>query len=1630
MIMELDKKFIGDIQDTNFKHFDVIRENRVITIADNYDDLSDNKYNSIDIDFDFHGFETASPERLNRLLNLTKDLESDILNCEVDIIDGVEFLSFDSELDLMEFSRHQQDQRAIASQSDDGLEILDDGSFSDISSTHAIVPTKTKDITRIKGWRNKNFVGIQDSGDSGSSLKNDDDGFGDDVELKSVHDESSEEVDSVDSPIPTGSRCGFESKSSSGTISSDTFVQSVFKNKSINSSSPVIEDSNAEATERSGLTFQQSFQTQSSHFLTNNNNVNQDLSSCTTTEVKSANPSFNKKIDITHKILSLQKSRSGSVQDRTSTNNIEESAQSPLTAYKDYSVKNYGDSAGNNNVYKPRVKHSLIESIARKINGDSDAGFFQQSTPPIKTNDEAIRWHVPKEKLLCGNIYDLEVSLSSMDSKSVSAAENCIEEATVDSIGSVQSHDSKKRVNSAEKAKSLVEQLPENGAFHSSTLDEYTTNLDKLHIDFTIPKLDAADNVTHEEVELPNQQTTKLPPCKTNTKPVILIKAKTLAERKRLLEEMNNRSKRKQKLSFKLRANAEERNINRARQYITKKKQSQIFLAKSKNKMIKKEHSNKLLVNKKWFDEHGVITYGKEKPLRCILTKNLKSQHGSTLCSVNEHLPKTKSDVGIIVNVGFKRPLYREVADNIASVLNEKDTISKKAAEFAVSAIQSTNKPFTVTRFLVPVIDASLKGLMYKYKYQRFNLQKNVFLKKSITIQNVKKLNLDCGTDSCNEMSEVTKKFVDENEIDPEICKTVCDVVSFIERKNSLISITLNYDPLVPLAFEKEITMIPNSIVRTKVNERAKKTKLQRQIERLGGTYIEVKEDEEEFEDDVCVALQNEKCLKEHCKLGCVCPLKIPKINHCGKESCMLSCQCSNTSKKQGCEIKSKIWLLPEVLRQRNTLQKKMAPVEREYHQTVIMSENKKTITIESQHKKRERKIPSKYKDEILLDYGRDEDDSNLMDIIHNFKPVRNEEQIFDQKKNQTKFCSIQSLDSFLKLQKKYSLNLRKENLKLCYVKIEKLKDINQFTLQASPSDNVHTKYKTISDTMKLNSKNVAVKRTGGASHNLMTANDCSRTFGVSDYYVQRNLMCKLITKDGIMYCEHSKQFSAYHSFFFHNNNNEGQIMKEDLQTEEDDDYVLPNNELVCLETVEEGEANSAGLAIDFICSLPPEIFEKQDSFDYEENSNTMPLPANDSNIKGFQNSNLAHTTVDLPKRKNEKIVYATLPITDTECKWWVVEMDSKKFSNLIYISDKRCLSLEEMSRATFNAAFGKTPVQIPLTKSHGNHRDIFGAYAVPGHNHLMFFGPYDVNEEHGFTAIKYSTGGYKKVPFTSTFSESEQFKKFGIDLSQNKKCKFSSHCVKAVWWYSTPKKSAPNTDGICNLDQITDKANSSNIVDMYVSSSPNDNLMKSHERNDCNKEQYDTQMEGLTPISQEVTNNISDQKGSYSVVDKSSTQMNPEKVVNAAHDAALGNLEPPKAGCQQKRRRKKRKRILTSSYRKKLKKCTERNGHLATTKINTNHSKIFCKSKQFDNQTEYCPVDEESNCSESDTTIVEHIEPESMNYDHCPSTDKFQSINVERVIHKPDKNFKSSHIREVSKHIFFYYNSILFLFP
>lgn len=201
-----------------------------------------------------------------------------------------------------------------------------------------------------------------------------------------------------------------------------------------------------------------------------------------------------------------------------------------------------------------------------------------------------------------------------------------------------------------------------------------------------------------------------------------------------------------------------------------------------------------------------------------------------------------------------------------------------------------------------------------------------------------------------------------------------------------------------------------------------------------------------------------------------------------------------------------------------------------------------------------------------------------------------------------------------------------------------------------------------------------------------------------------------------------------------------------------------------------------------------------------------------------------------LPVEEKKKFVYASLPSIGKECRWWVVELDQERFTDLVYYSEKRALSFSMIKKAVFNAEYNNSLVKFVLTNPISPFEDKFGAYVVSGQKHVIFFGPYGLSETHGITAIKNEDGKSKFVPFTSKFSKSENFKSLGINMAPIKdSCQSVLKAVSAAWWYSTGKRGT--------INNVAESINKPALISS-VTSCNKDRITYGNEKNALSKQQ------------------------------------------------------------------------------------------------------------------------------------------------------------------------------------------------
>ena len=114
-----------------------------------------------------------------------------------------------------------------------------------------------------------------------------------------------------------------------------------------------------------------------------------------------------------------------------------------------------------------------------------------------------------------------------------------------------------------------------------------------------------------------------------------------------------------------------------------------------------------------------------------------------------------------------------------------------------------------------------------------------------------------------------------------------------------------------------------------------------------------------------------EDCLKDYCKLGCICDsLRTKKLppSHCGKAECMIACCCSKEALKYSSCGSRRVNISAAVgARIMEDTQRGMAAEERKFSNTVVVTADKDTVMLGGRGTRRERKIPERYKNSNTL---------------------------------------------------------------------------------------------------------------------------------------------------------------------------------------------------------------------------------------------------------------------------------------------------------------------------------------------------------------------------------------------------------------------------------------------------------------------------------------------------------------------------------------------------------------------------------------------------------------------------------------------------------------------------------------
>ncbi|XP_047121662.1 uncharacterized protein LOC124805207 isoform X2 [Schistocerca piceifrons] len=209
-----------------------------------------------------------------------------------------------------------------------------------------------------------------------------------------------------------------------------------------------------------------------------------------------------------------------------------------------------------------------------------------------------------------------------------------------------------------------------------------------------------------------------------------------------------------------------------------------------------------------------------------------------------------------------------------------------------------------------------------------------------------------------------------DSSVSQEVCEVVRNILTYVANKEN--GDRVHNDPDTSYSdtctgFHRTVRLVRNCEKKIESNLASKKKKtvhLVREMERLGVNVIEMNAGQETI------------CEEDFCRLGCVCKsLKTCKSlprGHCGEVSCMFDCKCISATSFNKEEVTNNRLLSPDMLlRLQNEVGRNLAKKEREFHQTVIKGDEGVIVVGGDGNirKKRDRKLPGRYRDSVLISH-------------------------------------------------------------------------------------------------------------------------------------------------------------------------------------------------------------------------------------------------------------------------------------------------------------------------------------------------------------------------------------------------------------------------------------------------------------------------------------------------------------------------------------------------------------------------------------------------------------------------------------------------------------------------------------
>ncbi|KAK7790720.1 hypothetical protein R5R35_007958 [Gryllus longicercus] len=383
----------------------------------------------------------------------------------------------------------------------------------------------------------------------------------------------------------------------------------------------------------------------------------------------------------------------------------------------------------------------------------------------------------------------------------------------------------------------------------------------------------------------------------------------------------------------------------------------------------------------------------------------IKQSYPCNISLVDRSLDKS-FEYGLILSTGVRRPLVTLAMDQLKTLRENNHHVDEHWAKFAASIVvtKTTKTPLQSNTVILPVRALRLPFMSFTQKpvskdpYQPFSaitrpqsiipkfdpmtgtsvrvrcprpltqvgvrtipsIFKRQNLEHDYHILGVKRPRRYTIVDNDqNNVGSGTNSFL-KNEIEDDVRKVVEDLVDYVERREAR-DLVIHEEPRSHSLASESSNVNENIVLKRK------KGPMIRELTRLDVNVIEMWD------------ARNQKCTEEYCKLGCVCEslecCKPAIQQHCGKEECMFTCECEPKSYKRGDSrqhtLLSPLTLLTIPQQNRRILAKE----EKEFQQTVIRAKHE-TIVVGSNgssRRKREIKLPGRYRDSYVAlgkDYG------------------------------------------------------------------------------------------------------------------------------------------------------------------------------------------------------------------------------------------------------------------------------------------------------------------------------------------------------------------------------------------------------------------------------------------------------------------------------------------------------------------------------------------------------------------------------------------------------------------------------------------------------------------------------------